>query len=172
MGTKRLAIAWADADTADALWERYRTEADGEVRSRLHALWLLRTDRRLAEVAAVVGVQDRTVQRWVSWYRHGGIGEVCAHRAGGYGQPRWLPPEQEAALAAEAAKGTFATAEDARQWVAQQFGVTYRPKGIYGVLSRLRMRPKVPRPVHVKADRAAQEAWKKGAARRRSPRRE
>ena len=172
MGTGRFAVAWADAETAEALWEQYRKAPAGDVRSRLHALWLLRTDRSLTEVAAIVGVQDRTVQRWVSWYRHGGIAEVCAHRAGGYGQPRWLTPEQEAALAAEAAHGTFATAEDARQWVAQQFGVTYRPKGIYGVLHRLRCRPKVPRPVHVKADRAAQDAGKKGAAQRRSRTRE
>lgn len=164
-------MAWANADTAEALWERYREEGNGEVRSRLHGLWLLRTGWSLRDVAAAIGVRYRTVQRWVSWYRHGGIEEVCAHRAGGYGQPRWLTPEQEAALAEEAAKGTFATAEDAREWVAQQFGVTYQPKGIYGVLYRLQCHPKVPRPVHVKADPEAQAAWKKGAAQPPLPKR-
>lgn len=41
---------------------------------------------------------------------------------------------------------------------------TYRPKGIYGLLRWVRCRPKVPRPIHTKADLEAQEAWKKGAA--------
>src|ERR671918_1122306 len=49
-----------------------------------------------------------------------------------------------------------------------EFGVTYRPKGIYGLLRRVGCRPKVPRPIHVKADPEAQEDWKKGV-RRSSP---
>jgi transposase len=64
-------------------------------------------------------------------------------------------------VAEEAAQGTFTMAADVRQWVAQQFGVTYRPKGIYGLLRRVGCRPKVPRPIHVKADLEAQEDWKK-----------
>jgi len=63
----------------------------------------------------------------------------------------------------EAAKGTFTTAADVRRWVSEQFGVTYRPKGIYGLLRRVRCRPKIPRPIHIKANPEAQEAWKKGA---------
>ena len=31
-------IAWADADTAEALHQRYLAEAEGAVRPRLHAL--------------------------------------------------------------------------------------------------------------------------------------
>ena len=62
----------------------------------------------------------------------------------------------------EAAKGTLTTASDVRRWVTEQFGVTYRPKGIYGLLRRVRCRPKVPRPIHTKADPQAQEALEKG----------
>src|ERR671918_867657 len=76
--------------------------------------------------------------------------EVWARHGGGQGQPAWLTPEQEGVVAEEAAKGTFTTAADVRRWVADQFGVTYRPK--------------VPRAIHVKADPQVQEAWKKGAA--------
>jgi transposase len=118
----------------------------------------------MEQVAEVVGVHYRTVQRWVGWYRHGGVAEVCVHHGGGQGQPSWLTSEQEAAVAEEAAKGAFTTATEARQWVSHQFGVTYRPKGIYGLLRRVRCHPKVPQPIHVKADPQAQEAWKKGAA--------
>lgn len=161
---KRVQIAWEAGDTPEALRERYRREEEGEVRSRLHALWLLRSNWTMEEVAGVVGVHYRTVQRWVNWYRDGGVAEVCARHGGGPGQPSWLTAEQESAVAEEAARGSFTTAGDVRRWVADQFGVTYRPKGIYGLLRRLRCRPKVPRPVHVKADLEAQEAWKRGAA--------
>ncbi len=164
MAGRRVQIAWERADSSEALRERYRREGEGQVRTRLHALWLLRTGWSMEEVAGIVGVHYRTVQRWVGWYRNGGVGEVCAHHGGGHGQAAWLTQEQEAAVADEAAKGTFITASDVRQWVAEQFGVTYRCKGIYGLLRRVRCRPKVPRPIHTKPDPQAQETWKKGAA--------
>ena len=163
MAGRRVQIAWEEEHTSEALREQYRQE-EGEVRTRLHALWLLRAGWSMEQVAGVVGVHYRTVQRWVGWYRQGGIAEVCAHHGGGQGQPAWLTPAQEAAVAEEAAKGAFTTAADVRRWVAEQFGVTYRPKGIYGLLHRVRCHPKVPRPLHTKADPEAQEEWKKGAA--------
>lgn len=171
MAGKRVEIAWRAQDTPEALREQYRKQGNGEVRTRLHALWLLREGRRMEEVAKVVGVHYRTVQRWVGWYRQGGVAEVCARHGGGHGQPSWLTPEQEAAVAEEAAQGTFTTAADVRRWVADRFGVTYRPKGIYGLLRRVRCWPKVPRPIHTKADLEAQEAWKKGGAPQPSRRR-
>ena len=164
MAGRRVQIAWQAEDTSAALREQYRQQEEGEVRTRLHALWLLRSGWGMEQVAGIVGVHYRPVQRWVGWYRHGGVAEVCARHGGGRGQPAWLTPEQEGVVAEEAAKGTFTTAADVRRWVADQFGVTYRPKGIYGLLRRLRCRPKVPRAIHVKADPQAQEAWKKGAA--------
>lgn len=170
MAGRRVQILWAAEDTAGALRERYRRQDEGDLRTRLHGLWLLRSGWGMEPVAQVVGVHYRTVQRWVGWYRQGGVAEVCAHRGGGHGQPAWLTPTQEAAVVEEAAKGTFTTAGDVRNWVAQQFGVTYRPRGIYGLLRRVRCRPKVPRPIHAQADLEAQDAWKKGAALQRSRR--
>lgn len=161
-------LVWEDQDTEAALREHYRQEADGEVRTRLHGLWLLRQGKPMTEIAATVGVHYRTVQRWVGWYRQGGLAEVCTRRGGGYGQPSYLTPEQEAAVKAEAATGAFHTAAEVRQWLDDRFGVSYTPKGIYSVLKRLKCHPKVPRPVHAKADLAAQEAWKKGAVRQPS----
>jgi transposase len=164
MAGRRVQIAWEVEDTPEALREQYRRQEESEVRTRLHALWLLRTGWSMEEVAGVVGVHYRTVQRWVGWYRHGGIAEVGARHGGGHGQPSWLTPGQESAVAEEAAKGSFTTAAEVRRWVADQFGITYRPKGIYGLLRRVRCGPKVPRPIHVKADPEAQEAWKRGDA--------
>jgi len=168
MARPEFVVVWRPEETAEALRRAYREEADGEVRTRLHGLWLVRRGQRLAEVAQVVGVHPRTVQRWVRWYRGGGLAAVRARKRGGPGQAAWLTAEQQAAVLEQAATGAFHTAADARQWIAGQFGVGYRPKGIYRLLKRLGCRPKVPRPVHEKANPAEQAAWKKGGSRRRS----
>jgi transposase len=167
MAGPQLRLTWQDQETAEALHEAYRPEQNGEVRMRLHGLWLLRQGTRLPSIARTVGVHYRTVQRWVGWYRAGGLAEVRRHHGGGRGKPPYLTAEQAAAVKAEAATGAFRTAAEVRQWVEEQFGVSYTGKGIYSLLERLTCRPKVPRPIHTKTDQAAQEAWKKGAVRPR-----
>jgi hypothetical protein len=78
MAGKRVEIVWAAEDTPETLGERYRRHEDGEVRTRLHALWLLRRGWGMPQVAEIVGVHYRTVQRWVGWYRHGAGLAKCA----------------------------------------------------------------------------------------------
>ena len=87
MAGRRLQIAGETEDTPEGLREQYRRQGRGEVRTRLHALWLLRSGWGMEQVAEVVGVHYRTVQRWVGWYRQGGIAEVRARHGGGHGQP-------------------------------------------------------------------------------------
>ena len=160
---RRLVVGWQEQESAAALKARYLGEAVGEVRTRLHALWRLREGASVKETAHTVGVHSRTVQRWLSDYRQGGVAAVTARRSGGHGLPARLSEEQDATLRAEAATGAFRTAAEARAWIAAQFGVHYGAGGIYRVLARLKVHPKVPRPVNPKADPAAQAAWKKGA---------
>ncbi len=164
-----LVIAWRPGDDEGALRAAYRTERRADVRPRLHALWLLRGGRSVRAVAQLVGVHERSVQRWLDWYRQGGVAALRAHRQAGKGQPSFLTADQQAQLWDRAATGAFRTATEAQHWVAQQFGVHYRLGGMYALLGRLRIRPKVPRPANPKADQAAQAAWKKGASRTSSP---
>ena len=162
-------VEWDAADTEEALRSAYRSERDVAVRQRLHALWLLRSGaRRMDEVAGVVGTAYRTLQRWVAWYRAGGLEAVRTHRMGGYGQPARLTAAQQEQLAQEVATGRFRNAVAIRAWVAETCGVTYSEGGMYSLLERLRCTPKVPRPVHEKANLTAQDTWKKGAAPTRS----
>jgi transposase len=79
------------------------------------------------------------------------------------GKAPWLTREQQAEVLAEAAKGKWRTAQDARRFIAERFGVNYTLKGVYELLERLKCKPKVPRPINPKASLEAQEAWKKGA---------
>ena len=170
MAGRRLRVTWRAGDTEEALQQAYRAERDGAVRMRLHGLWLLRRGRPVGEVAATLGVHYRTVQRWVRWYEAGGLAEVRAHHQGGPGpQPR-LSAEQQEQVAAEVATGRFRSAAEIGRWIETTFGVTYRPGGLATLLARLKCGPKVPRPLHAKADLDAQEQWKKGALRTRLPR--
>ena len=165
MAGKLFVMVWAAADTEAALKARYRSEADGKRRLRLHGLWLLRQGEPVDAVAAAVGVHRRTVERWIDWYRHeGGLAGLVAHRQGGVGQPSRLTPEQREQVAEEVASGRFRTAAEVGTWIAATFAVTYRPGGVQDLLGRLRCHPKVPRPLHEQADLAAQAAWKKGAS--------
>ena len=129
----------------------------------MHALWLLRQGRTLAEVADTVGVGYRAVQRWLAWYRAGGLAEVLQHRHGGHGGQRSrLTPAQEAALQEQAATGAFCTIGDGVQWVQQEYQVTYTYWGMRSVFDRLHLRSKVPRPRSPQASATEQETWKKG----------
>ena len=123
-------IDWRPEDTPDALKAAYLGESDGTLRSRLHGLWLLRTGRRLGEVASVVGVHYRTVETWVGWYRKGGVEEVLAHKKGGKGQPSYLGVEQQRELVEEVSTGRFRTAGEIREWIEREYGVRYNTNSL------------------------------------------
>ena len=161
---RKLTVEWDAADDAASLYARYRRERRADVRPRLHGLWLVRTGRTTREVAEVLGVDERTVQRWLAWYRAGGLAPIEGRHAGSQGAPSFLTVEQRAELADEVATGRFRTAAEIRRWVRERWGVSYTEGGMYALLGRLRCGPKVPRPVHDKADHLAQARWKKGGS--------
>ena len=162
---RKLRIEWAAEDDAASLRARYRRERRADVRPRLHGLWLVRTGRTTREAAEVLGVDERSVQRWLAWYREGGLAAVVGRHAGGQGAPSLLTAAQRAELAEEVATGRFRTAAEIRQWVRERWGVSYSEGGMYTLLGRLRCAPKVPRPVHEKADPLAQARGTKGGSR-------
>jgi transposase len=165
---RKLRVEWAAEDDAASLRARYRRERRADVRPRLQGLWLVRTGKTTREVAEVVGVEERTVQRWLAWYRVGGLAEVEGRHAHGKGAAPFLTAEQQAVLAGEVETGRFRTAAEVRRWVEERWGVRYTEGGMYALLKRLRCAPKVPRPIHEKADPLAQARWKKGGSRKPS----
>jgi len=77
---RKLQIEWQEDE--NTLKELYKREKDHQNRSRLQALWLVRTGRAMSEVAPIVDVHYRTIQEWIAWYRAGGVEEVLKHRRG------------------------------------------------------------------------------------------
>jgi Transposase and inactivated derivatives len=167
---RKLTVEWTAEDDAASLYARYRRERRADVRPRLHGLWLVRTGKTTREVAEVLGVDERTVQRWLAWYRVGGLAALEERHAHGQGAPSFLTSEQQATLAEEVATGRFRTAAEIRAWVQGQWGVSYTEGGMYALLHRLQCAPKVPRPIHEKTDQLAQARWKKGGSPRPSMR--
>ena len=157
-----LRIDWHESDTPEALKEAYQSQSDVRVRTRLHLLWLVRSGWQIKAASEAVGVHYRSAQRWIEWYRVGGLREVVSRKMGGVGQPRFLSDEQESGLVEEVGSGRFRTAGEIADWVESEYGVRFKGNSIYSVLERLGCSPKVPRPRHEKADVSAQERWKKG----------
>ena len=169
---KPFLVDWDPEDTLEALRSAYKAERDVMLRARLRALWLLRSGRQMGEVAAVVGIHYRTLQKWVSWYRTGGVKEVLSHRMKGLGQPSFLNERQERELTEAVESGRFRTGGEIREFIESEYGVSFRPGRVYSVLARLGCSPRVPRGLHKKADLREQESWKRGDSAMRSAARE
>ena len=160
---RKLVVDWQEE--AETLRRLYQHERDGQQRTRLHALWLLRSGHALASVAQILGVSPRALQNWVTWYRRGGLAEVRRRRLGGprtTGRCR-LSPEQQEALRQFTRTGTCFRVADAQAFLLREYGIYYSYWGLWELLHRLRLRPKRPRPQAAKASPAAQAAWRGGA---------
>lgn len=163
MRGRKMEVDWQEDE--QTLYELYKQEQDHQDRTRLQALWLLRKGYKQTEVADVVGVHVRTVRRWVSWYREGGVAEILQRRHGGHdGAESFLTRAQEQALKDEARQGSFRTIWDGVRWVKKTYGIEYTYWGMRWVFARLDLKKKVPRQVAPQASEEEQEAWKKGGS--------
>lgn len=156
-------VEWQES--VEELKEQYQQETDLNRRIRLHALWLLQSGKTLGEVSEILDVAYRTLQRWVAWYREGGLAEVLGRTPGGRREEDrgWLSPEQKDELQKEADRGVFCTAQEVRDWIEEQWGIAYQTGSIYSLFEAMAITWKVPRRQAVQADPEQQEAWKKGA---------
>ena len=158
-----LRIEWKESE--EELYQRYSREKDVEKKQKYQLLWLLRGGRTIRESSHLTGIQERVGQRYVRWYKEGGIEEVLRRRHGGDRgkQKRYLSAEQEAKLKEKADKGELKTIWEGIEWVKKEFKITYKYGGMRGVFKRLGLKKKVPRKQHIKSDPEVQGEWKKGA---------
>lgn len=155
-------IKWQETD--EELYELFATEANVKKRQKLQLLWLVRIGNSLRESCQVTAINERTGQRYLKWYREGGVEHVLKRQNGGdrRQQASFLTKEQQEALKAEADKGKIKTVWEGIEWVKKEHDVQYSYEGMRGLFKRLRLRKKVPRKQHIKSDDQAQAAWKKG----------
>ena len=163
-GGRPRAINWATEDTEAAPHTAFRMARDPRAALRGQALWRRRQGHSERETATLLGVHERSVRRWVAWYRTEGLAGVLAHKAAGRGKPALLTAAQRTALVEQLTTGAVPTAQEAVAWVTAEFGVTYQRGGMYTLLQRLCCRPKVPRPQNPRTSPETQAAWKKAGS--------
>lgn len=159
--------------TVAELEQRYRHAGDPVARSQWQMLWLLADGMATAEVARVTGYTVRWVQEVARRYR-GGPEVIGDRRHGNPGAPPLLDAAQQerlrAALAGPAPDGGLWTCRQVAVWIAEAIGRPVDPTRGWEWMRRLGFTPQRPRPRETRADRDAQEAFKKGGSRPRSPR--
>jgi len=158
---RSLQINWQEE--ASEFKQQYREEKHIQRRDRLFVLWHLRNGQSIKNVSKLTGINYRVIQRWIAWYRQGGLSEVL-HRVTGHtsqGMPPYLTSRQQRALVARVALGDFRTVWDVMEWVKGRWGISYSYEGMRSILKPHKLGLKVPRPQSAKADVQLQETWQK-----------
>ena len=163
------ALMPSDRLSLEELDRAARAEHDRRVRTRILAIRFMRQGHSARGAAQVFPISDRQLGMWVRRYDAEGL-EGLRYRARP-GRPPILDPEDEEAFRERVRTGPSESeglaayrGEDVRRLLKAEFGSDYSISGTYFLLHRLGFSSLVPRPVHPKADPAAQAAFKRGAS--------
>ena len=116
--------------------EKRRNEnSDKRIFRRLSALLALDDGCSQEEVARLLGVIPRTVRRWLKTYRQSGLDGLCT--LANEGRKCTLSDAQLEILREQVEAGSFRAAKQARQWIADNFGVKYSLTATKALLRRL-----------------------------------
>ena len=156
-------ITWNESK--DELYKKYQDETGHVPRQRTQFLWLVRSGKSITESSQLAGFSKRSGERYINWYREGGIESVLGRTHGGQVKTStgYLTHDQEEQIKTRANQGFFKSVWDGIAWVKQEFDVDYTYSGMRSVFKRLNLKKKVPRKQHIKSDPEAQALWKKGA---------
>ena len=141
-----------------------RQQRNAKQRDRYRAVVLALESHEAPAIARLLDRSRRFVQRWVYHYRDHGLEALGPQRQSG--RPSKLPATQYEAFQTrfladptEADGVCSLRAKEAKQILAQEFGVEYTLGGIYDLLHRLGLSCLVPRPRHPKNDPAQMQRW-------------
>lgn len=128
---------------------------------RLQMLRLLKSGEAttLPQVAALVGFSVRQVERWWQTYQRAGVSTLAqVYRPAG--KPAQLTAEAWDGLVVELEAGRIVGQEDARRYLAANWGVSYKSvNAISYQFKKRKVKWKTGRRRHAKADAAAQAAF-------------
>jgi transposase len=154
-----VAIRETAAELAAA--ERRQRQRAGADRAKLLRLLKSGAAPSLRRGAALLGYSERQAQRWWKRYAMGGLEALLAVTPH-LGPAERITPAAWTGLAAEMRAGRIARLKDAQAYLRERHGIAYSLNGVWELLRRRQAKPKTGRKRHVKADPAAQAAFKKG----------
>ena len=134
--------------------------------ARVRMLRLLKagTAASLPMCAPLVGYSLRQLNRWWARYKSQGLAGLLADKPR-LGKATKLTPAAYTALEEQMRAGRVARLEDARRYLAEQWGITYGSvSGVWWQLRKHNAKPKTGRRRHRQADGEAQAAFKKGGS--------
>jgi transposase len=163
-------------ETAAQLRRLARIQNSGRVAVRMLAVASAIENKSAPEIARESGMSRRSVQDWVRRYNRGGSEQL--QEQGGRGHKPVLTPSQVMLLKARLDAGATEAdgvcvlrGLDVKRILAEEFGKVRSLSSVYELLHTIGYNDLMPRPQHMKADPAAQAAFKKNARRHRGHRR-
>lgn len=131
---------------------------------RVRMIRLLRSEecRNLREAARALGYSWPQCQRWFKSYEKGGLEELLKSRVSERGRQELVTEEAFEDLEEAMKRGEIATISQADGFLRERHGIEYaHPDGVGALLRRRKVKLKMGRPRHEKADQQEQEAFKK-----------
>ena len=143
-------------ESATELKHRLRSESVGYKTQRLTALYLLQSGeaKTRQQVAALVGVDRKTIAHWLDAYEAGGIDQMLSRRYPP-GRVPLLSEAQLQALREELEKPSgFSSYGEIQQFIADTYQVQMSYKAVYSLVhDKWQAKLKVPRKSHQKKTR-------------------
>jgi transposase len=149
-------------ESVEQLREREKLEKDARLRLRVQLLRLLKTQKTasIKDAAKICSFTPKHGYDLWHKYRDKGLSR--------YLQLEWKPrgskltaEQQEKLLQRASENSGFASQRQARQFLADEFDVSYTQAGVSLLFSRLKIKAKVPRPQNRKASVEEQSEYKK-----------
>lgn len=157
--------------SSEELENHYRKAHDPVLRSHYQILWLISTGKTTAQVMEVTGYSRGWIQQIARRYNSDGPEALGDRRHGNPGarDRALLDAEQQEELKEALKKpppdGGMWNSPKVGEWIERRTGkvLTQKKQRGWEYMRKLGQSPKVPRPRHKKANRHAQEAFKKSS---------
>lgn len=150
----------------EELEELFLKEKDVRARERYHAMFLMHVHQNAADVAAIMGRDNKTILTWIKAFNASGIDGL--KRGLPSGRPSRLNTEQKATLKWDVKKGPRSFGYDFSNWdakrvayhIQKKFGVNLGVRRVQILLHELDFTVQRPKRKYAKANAEAQEQFK------------
>lgn len=139
------------------LTEIHRTIDRKRDADKIKAIVLLGTGYEYAEVEKILLLDERTLRRYEDIFLSSNVEGLLEKNY--KGKSRYLSIEQETELSKHISENLYGTAQEIRNYISKEYGITYTTEGLVKVLHRLGFSYKKAKLVPAKADIEKQAAF-------------